>query len=316
MKTYTPAIIGMGSVGSGWATLMLAKGMTVHAFDPAKGSEERSRDLISQAWSSIVQMGLSKAEEPPFQYLKFYKTIANTVQDVDVILENVPETLALKQSVITEIEETAKNDALILSSAGGIMPSSLQDGTQHPQRIAVMHPFNPSHLIPLVEIVPGEKTSDVTIQKTLEFARYLGKQPIVISKEQSGHMVNRLQFALMHEAIRCLTEGVASASDIDAALRYGLAPRWLLMGGLHTLALAGGAGGMAGILDMAGPAIETWWKPLGEVKITKEIKEQLVKAEAELNKDKSFEDWVSWRDSALVNVFDLQSNADREKPKK
>ncbi len=311
---YSPAIIGLGSVGSGWASLMLAKGISIRAFDPGENAEQKTKKLILQSWPAIIQMGLSELKEPPFSLLKFYGNIAETVVEANVILENVPEKLTLKQSIIAAIEEAATREALVLSSSGGLPATSLQEACLHPERVVVMHPFNPSYLIPLVEIVPGKRSSKKAIEQALDFAKYLNKYPIVIQKEQSGHMVNRLQFALMREAIRCLVEGVASASDIDAAVRYGLAPRWLLMGGLHTLALAGGPGGMAGILDMAGPAMEKWWEPLGEVKVSSAVKEELLNAEKELGQETSFENWVAWRNQQLIRVLNLQSEADEVKP--
>ncbi len=310
---YVPAIIGMGSIGSGWATLMLAKGMKIRAFDSGKNAEVISHQHILQSWPAIVEMGLTALKEPPLHHLKFYGSIAETAQEADIILENVPEKLSLKQTIIREIEEAANQEALILSSSGGIPSSALQEGCLYPERVLIVHPFNPSYLIPLVEVVPGKDSSRKAVDAALNFAKYLGKHPITINKEQSGHMVNRLQFALMREAIRCLVEGVASATDIDAAIQYGLAPRWLLMGGLHTVALAGGPGGMAGILDMAGPAMEKWWEPLGDVKVSAEVKEKLVEAEAELSQGASCEDWVVWRDQKLSEVLSLQADAEKNK---
>ncbi len=308
------ATIGMGSVGSGWAALLLAKGVRVHAFDPVEGAEARSRELIRGCWPSLVQLGLTQDVAASFDALSFSDTIEDAVCEADVVVENVPENLALKHDVFAKADAAAPAAALLLSSAGGIPATDIQSVCQHPERVLVMHPFNPSHLIPLVEIVPGKDTSAEAVDRALEFARALGKHPVVVSREQSGHMVNRLQFALVREAVRCVIDGVATPQDIDAAVRFGLAPRWLLMGGLQTVALAGGPGGMRGILDHAGEAIEKWWAPGEELKLTDDVRERLVAAADELADGGGFEEWVSWRDRQLVALLGAQADADLARP--
>ncbi|MEL7027842.1 MAG: 3-hydroxyacyl-CoA dehydrogenase NAD-binding domain-containing protein [Pseudomonadota bacterium] len=310
----TAAVIGMGSVGSGWAALMLAKGLRVRAFDPSPGAAERSKRLIDGAWPSLVQLGLTADATPPFEAVDFCETVDAAVQGVGVVLENVPENLSLKHEILSRTDAAAPPTALILSSAGGIPTSELQSVCTHPERVVVMHPFNPAHLIPLVEIVPGKDTAPEATERAVRFAISLGKHPITLSKETPGHMVNRLQFALVREAIRCVIDGVASPHDIDAAVRFGLAPRWLLMGGLHTVALAGGPGGMRGILDHAGDAMQTWWATEDEFALTEDIKDQLVSAAEELSGGSDFEDWVSWRDSQLVALLGLQKDANLMRP--
>lgn len=308
------AIIGMGSVGSGWAALLLANGAHVKAFDPLDGAMDRSKKLIHGCWPSLVKLGVCDQPAPPFEALSFAETIEDAVREADTVIENVPENLVLKQEVFAKIDGAAPTDALLLSSAGGIPATDIQGVCSHPERVLVMHPFNPSHLIPLVEIVPGEKTAQEAIDRALAFARALGKHPVVVSLEQSGHMVNRLQFALVREAIRCLKDGVATPQDIDAAVRYGLAPRWLLMGGLQTVSLAGGPGGMRGILDHAGGAMEQWWTPSGDVKLTDAVKAELSDAADELADGVGFEDWAAWRDEQLIAVLALQRHADADRP--
>jgi carnitine 3-dehydrogenase len=179
----------------------------------------------------------------------------------------------------------------------------------------VVHPFNPSHLIPLVEIVDGKQTSPEVVAWAMDFVRFLNKEPVHVKLETSGHLTNRLQFALVKEAVACLAEGVASASDIDRAVRYGLAPRWMLMGSLLTLHLAGGKGGMKGILDHAGEAIESWWTPRQVPKLDKELIEMLAQASAEVADQQDVQDWVKWRDEQLVHVLKLQSESKSSQPK-
>ena len=253
------ALIGLGSVGAGLAAKALAKSIRVRALDPGDRARVNALKLIEHSWPSLRKLGLTDASAPDLTNLEFFDTIQEAVSDTKIVIENVPEDLDLKRNVISEIDAAGLSSALILSSAGGIAASEMQIGCNYPERVLVMHPFNPSHLIPLVEIVPGKHTSKDAVQTAQSFARSIGKFPIVLEREMNGHMVNRLQFALVREAIRCMVDGIASAQDIDAAVRYGLAPRWLLMGGLQTVAMAGGPGGMRGILEHAGPAMEKWW---------------------------------------------------------
>lgn len=305
----TIAVLGTGSVGASWTSLFLARGYHVLAHDAAPDAEARARAFVANAWPALRSLGIAHDEQPPLDRLRFVASIAEAARAADLIQENVPEKPELKARVLGEADAAASADKLILSSTGGIPPTTLQALCRHPERVVVMHPFNPAHLMPLVEVVGGEHTANAAIEWTLGFARHLGKQPIRLNVELTGHMTNRLQFALVREAVACLLEGVASARDIDAALRYGLAPRWMLMGSLMTLHLAGGPGGMQGILDHAGKAIEQWWTPRSTPQLTPEVVAQLVAAAREVADGGSIEQWVRWRDAQLVEMINLQTQA-------
>lgn len=308
------AVIGTGAVGASWTALFLAHGMEVFAHDPSTGAEPRARDFITQAWPALVALGRAREEAPPLHRLRFVDTPAEAARAADLVQENTPEQPELKARVLAELDAAASPEKIILSSTGGIPPSQLQAACTHPQRVVVMHPFNPSHLIPLVEVVGGRQTAPEVVQWAMDFARYLGKQPIQLNVEASGHMTNRLQFALVREAVQCLLDGVASASDIDAAVRYGLAPRWTLMGSLMTLHMAGGPGGMQGILDHAGPAIEQWWTPQGQPRLTPAVKARLVAAADEVSAGQASADWVTWRDRSLIELLKLQARSESGAP--
>lgn len=310
----TATLLGMGSVGSGWATLLLAKGIRVRAFDPGEKARATAEKLISGAWPSLVKLKLTGEANPPLDQITFYENLDEAALHSDVVIENAPEKLALKQELLKAVDRVTGPDVPVLSSAGGIAPSSLQSGFVHPRRLAIMHPFNPSHLIPLVEIVGGENTAPETVDWAREFALLLGKKPVVVSGEMPGHMVNRLQFALVREAMSCLVDGLATAEDIDTAVRYGLAPRWLLQGGLQTVAMAGGPGGMGGILNHAGAAMEEWWTPRKHLKLTEDVRKKLAEAAKDLSRGKEFEDWAAWRDAQLVDMFNFQAQADWTRP--
>lgn len=308
------AVLGMGSVGASWAALFLARGLEVVAYDPAPGAEQRARDFISEAWPALVELGRTRELGPDWSRLHFADSPAAAARDAQVIQENIPEKPELKAAVLAEVDAAAGPRKILLSSTGGIPPTRMQAGLRHPERLVVLHPFNPAHLIPLVEVVGGEHTSPEVAQWAMDFARHVGKHPIRLHAEASGHMTNRLQFALVREAVACLVEGVASARDIDAAVRYGLAPRWALMGGLMTLHLAGGPGGMRGILDHAGEAIQQWWKPGPEPHLTPDVIGKLAEAAQEVSAGRPINDWVQWRDRSLVEVLSLQNDMESTEP--
>ncbi len=309
------AVIGTGSVGASWASLFLAKGLAVRAYDPAPGAEARARAFIDQAWPALRALGLADQPVPPQDRLTFVATAAEAARLSDLVQENVYEKMDLKANVLRELGEAAGADRIIISSTGGMPPSQLQAHCPHPERFVVVHPFNPSHLIPLVEVVGGRQTAPAVVDWALDFCRWLGKQPIRLNAEAVGHMTNRLQFALVREAVACLLEGMASAQDIDTAVRHGLAPRWSLMGGLMTLHLAGGPGGMKGILDHAGAAIEQWWTPTEVPSLSDPaVKAHLVQAGTEVAAGQPIADWIRWRDEQLVNVLNLQQRSRGSEP--
>lgn len=312
----TVAVVGTGAVGANWAALFLARGIRVIACDPAPGAESRARDLVYAAWPSLRELGVARTQEAPLDKLRFVATPGEAAKAADLVQENIPEKPELKASVLAQLDAAATADKIILSSTGGIPPTQLQANCKHPERLVVVHPFNPSHLIPLVEVVGGKETAEAVIEWAMDFSRYMGKQPVRVNAEATGHMTNRLQFALVREAVACLMDGVASAKDIDAAVRYGLGPRWAFMGPLHTLHLAGGGGGMKGILDHAGQAIEAWWTPRSQPRLTPEVKEHLVRSAQELSEGETIQAWEAWRDRNLVEVIRLQQASEASEPGK
>lgn len=310
----TIAVIGTGSVGASWASLFLAKGIRVQAYDKHPDAKKNAEEFVKAAWPALHQLGVTELEEPDLSLISFSTTIKEAVKDADIVQENVFEDIGLKRDVLKLIEAGIAEQTLIISSTGGIPPTELQKACSHPERFVVVHPFNPSHLIPLVEVVGGEKTASAVVEWAMTFARYMHKEPVHVKLETSGHLTNRLQFALVKEAIACLIEGVASASDIDRSVRFGLAPRWTLMGSLLTLHLAGGKGGMKGILDHAGHAIETWWTPRVVPKLDDQLIGLLDKISSDVANKQDVQDWIKWRDEQLVNVLKLQAQSQRTEP--
>lgn len=298
----TVGLLGAGSVGRGWAASYLAAGHKVIAFDPNPEAPVIAHAYLTRSWPALKDMGVTTLETPPLSDLKF-ASFDEVVAGADHFHENGPEDLEQKRKLYARIEDLSVDDRMICSSSGGIPPSDLQSGMKRPQRLVVVHPFNPPHLIPLVEIVAGAQTERATIEQAIAIMKAIHKHPIEIKKEMVAYMANRLQFALLREAIFCLQEGVADASAIDDALRYALAPRWAIMGPLRTFALAGGAGGMERTLELFADANQKWWDALGTVRLSADVRKTLIEASAELFQEHSVEEWVHIRDERLPGVI-------------
>lgn len=299
----TVGLAGAGSVGYGWAALMLARGFQVVATDPAEGAEEHLKRAIVERWPALVQMGVAQQDAAPLNALTFVGSLAEMAALSDIVQENAPEAPQIKLAVIEQIDAALPPDRLILSSSGGVPPSQLQANCRVPGRVLLGHPFHPAHIIPLVEVVGGEQTSQAAVDIAMQFYRKLGKKPIQLNREVVGHLSNRLQFALLREASHCLASGVASASDIDAAMRWGLGPRWALMGSLMTFNLAGGEGGLASLLDRFSDDVQSWWDSLAQTRLTPEVRAALVKGAEELALGRPTREWEQWRDDTLLDFF-------------
>jgi carnitine 3-dehydrogenase len=296
----TVGLAGAGAVGYGWASLLLARGYDVVAFDPADGLEERLASAVVERWPALRAMGLA-VDEPPLDRLSCVDSIGEMASKADLVQENGPENPQIKGAILAEIDEVLPADRLILSSSGGVPPSDLENFCRHPHRVLVGHPFHPAHIIPLVEVVGGWATSKESVDLAISFYERLGKKPIRLKREMVGHLANRLQFALLREASYCLAEGVASAADIDGAVRWGLGPRWALMGCLMSWNLAGGEGGLESLFERFAGDVQRWWDALGTTQLTPEVREALVEGARELQGDRTIADWSAWRDTALID---------------
>jgi carnitine 3-dehydrogenase len=296
-------LIGTGSVGCGWAAVYVAQGYDVVATDPAPDAEKRTRAFIADTWDALRKLGLARSERVPDAKLSFAASPGAVAQAVDLVHENAPENLALKQQAYDEVEAAASPTLVIASSTGGIPPTLLQAKMRHPERLVVCHPFNPPHLVPLIEIIGGEKTDPAVVEWALRFFRALGKKPIRVDKEVTAFLTNRLQFALLREAVHCVAEGIASPQAIEDAMRYGLGPRWAVMGALTTFTLAGGTGGMPHVLKIA-PELQKWMDALGTPKLTSPaVQAALIAAADEITHNRPLADWIAWRNGKLVDLL-------------
>jgi carnitine 3-dehydrogenase len=266
------AVVGTGVIGASWTALFLARGLDVVATDPAPGAEERLRADVAAAWSV-----LDVVEGATPERLRFVADAAEAVAGADFVQENGPEREDVKHALYRVLDAATRPDVVIASSSSGLLPSVIARGcAEHPERVVVGHPFNPPHLIPLVEVVPGEKTAEEAVERAMAFYGALGKRPIRLRQEVPGHVANRLQAALWQEAYSLVERGVATVADIDTAIASGPGLRWAVLGPFVNQHLSGGPGGLAHVLEHLGPPTEKWWRDLGQVTHTPELIAKLV----------------------------------------
>ncbi|MFJ7219048.1 3-hydroxyacyl-CoA dehydrogenase NAD-binding domain-containing protein [Amycolatopsis sp. NPDC098790] len=256
----TVAVVGTGVIGVSWAKLFLAHGLDVVATDPAPGAEERLRSALDDT-----------------ERLRFVAEPGEAAAAADFVQENGPEREDVKHTLFAVLDEAARPDVVLASSSSGLLPSAIARGCpRHPERVVVGHPFNPPHLIPLVEVVPGRDTAPGVVDRAVAFYTSVGKRPIRLAREVPGHVANRLQAALWQEAYSLVERGIATVADIDTAIANGPGLRWAVLGPFVNQHLSGGAGGLAHVLAHLGPPTEEWWRDLGRVHLTPELAETLV----------------------------------------
>lgn len=267
------AVIGTGVIGASWAAYFLARGLRVSAWDPAPGARERLREAIDAHWPTLIRIGLTAGASR--DALTFHETLDAALAGADFVQESGPEREDLKQDLFRKMDAALPSSVVIASSSSGLLMSRVQSVCTHPERVVLGHPFNPPHLIPLVEVIGGERSSQAAIDTAMQFYRAIGKRAIHVKKEVKGHIANRLQAALWREAIHLVDTGVASVADIDDAIAYGPGLRWAAFGPFVNLQLSGGAGGIAHMLEHLGPPIESWWADLGEPVLTDDLKARI-----------------------------------------
>ena len=251
------ALLGTGTIGASWATYFLARGFSVTAWDPAPDTAERLRTFIDAAWPAMERLGLANGADPT--RVRVVDEPEQAVESAVFVQENAPEEMGLKRELYGRIDPVLPADAVLASSSSGLLISELQEGFRNGARFVVGHPFNPPHLVPLVEVVGGRDTDPATVDWAVAFYNAHGKRAIRVEREVPGHIANRLQAALLREAFHLFLSGVASAADIDAAVAHGPGLRWAFMGPFLTMHLAGGEGGMRGALNHFGPGLANWW---------------------------------------------------------
>jgi len=296
------AIVGAGTIGASWAALFLAHGLEVVVSDPAGDAEAQTRARVAAAWPVLKELG-RVAEGASSDALRFEPDLAAALADVDFVQENAPEREDFKIDLFARMDAILPPHVIVASSSSGLIMSRLQSRCQHPERFVIGHPFNPPHLIPLVEVVGGDKTSADTIDRSIAFYQAMGKYPIRLNKEVPGHIANRLQAAVWREAIHLAAENVASVADIDAAVSQGPGLRWALFGPHMTFNLGGGAGGLEQFMHhLLGP-VQTWWDDLGAPVVTPELQRKLIEGVNAEAGQRSIADLVQTRDAQLTALI-------------
>ncbi|MBT5779599.1 MAG: 3-hydroxyacyl-CoA dehydrogenase [Rhodospirillaceae bacterium] len=298
------AILGAGTIGASWAAQFLAHGMAVNIWDPAPGFEQRSRAFIAAAWPALKRLGAPDA--PDESRMAFFDDPAEAVRGSQFVQESGPENTAVKIELYSRLDDALPEDVVMASSSSGLMISDLQVGRKGRERYVIGHPFNPPHLVPLVEVVGGRETDDAAVDWALGFYNGCGKKAIRINREVPGHLANRLQAAMWREAVHLVDTGVASVEDVDIAVSYGPGMRWALMGPNLILHLAGGDGGIRHAIEHFGPALESWWADLGkEPKISEETAKKLIDGVMAEAAGRSLEDLTQERDQLLISLLEM-----------
>src|SRR5258707_1238746 len=265
------AIVGTGVIGASWAAQYLARGFDVVATDPAPNAEANLRKYVDEAWEQLEEIGLSTGASR--DRLSFTKDMKQALAQADLVQENGPERPDFKAKFFAEMDEAAPADSIIASSSSGITPSVMQAKCKHPERVLVGHPFNPPHIIPLVEVVGGAKTSPEAIQQAMRFYASIGKKAIHLKKELPGHVANRLQAALYREILYLIQQDVLSVEDVDAAVCYGPGVRWGVMGLNLQWHLGGGVGGIKHFMDHLMDPLQGIIKALGTTNVRAQLKQ-------------------------------------------
>jgi len=295
MSIRRVACVGAGLIGHSWATLFAVKGLSVNLQDLKQEILAEALTKIKSNVDFLAEKDVIRSEEAKeaLRRIKTTTSLSEAVEDADYVQESIFESYEVKTKVFNEMDAEAPPEAILASSSSALLMSEIQEATTKPDRCLIAHPFNPPHLIPLVELVPGNKTSPETIKTTHDFMLKLGKVPVVLKKELLGYIANRLSRRLYEEAVDLVNEGVATVEDVDRALSAGPGIRWAIMGPHLTYHLGGGPRG-----------IEQWFETFGQdfspsaaKKVIEGVKEM------EIVKTKSMEELVRWRDEKLVELL-------------
>jgi carnitine 3-dehydrogenase len=298
------AIVGTGVIGASWAAQYLARSFDVVATDPGPNAEANLRKYVDEAWEQLKVVGLSPGASR--DRLSFTTDMKKALAGADLVQENAPERPDFKMKLFADMDDATPPDSLIASSSSGITPSVMQSKCKRPERVLVGHPFNPPHIIPLVEVVGGAKTSPEAIEQAMAFYASIGKRPIHLRKELPGHVANRLQAALYREMLYLIEQGVLSVEDTDAAVCYGPGLRWGVMGQSLQWHLGGGAGGIKHFMDHLMDPLQGMMKALGTPNITPELKQTVVDGVMREAVGRSVEQLAQEENEVLIGLLKLR----------
>jgi len=304
------AIVGTGVIGASWAALYLARGLNVTATDPAPNAEANLRRYIDAAWKDLTVIGLSPNASR--DHLKFTTDLKQALADADLVQENGPERKDFKIKLFADMDAATPPDSIIASSSSGLTMSVMQSACKHPERCVIGHPFNPPHVVPLVEVVAGEKTSSETVEQAISFYKSIGKKPIHVRKEVVGHVANRLQAALYREIVYLIEQGVLDVADSDAAVCWGPGLRWGVMGPNLLFHLGGGQGGIKHFMEHFTGPLSTWWKDLGTItEFSPQVTNTIIDGVQQEAGSRSVEELEHERDVMLLELLATRAKGEK-----
>ncbi len=303
------ASLGGGVIGASWTALFLAAGASVAVFDPAAGIETRVRRYIENAWPTLEELGLVIGGDP--DAVTFHTDPRAAVEGAAFVQESVPERLEIKHELFAEIESAVDPNAIVASSASGLTLTEMQGGWKRPDRFVLGHPFNPPHLIPLVEVLGNEQTAEGVVSAARRFYESVGKVTIEVTKEVPGHVANRLQAALWREAIHLVLEGVATVEDVDTAVWAGPGLRWAAMGPTMLFHLGAGEGGLTSFCERYSESFNRWWDDLGAPHLDPEVAAELVRQLSNATGEATAEELSVVRDRTITAM--LKAAADHRR---
>src|ERR1700755_2520815 len=303
-------IVGTGVIGASWAALYLARGLNVVATDPAPNAEANLRRYIDAAWKDLTALGISPNGSR--DHLRFTADLKEAVAGADLVQENGPERKDFKIKLFADMDAATPKDSIIASSSSGLTMSVMQSACKYPERCVIGHPFNPPHIVPLVEVVAGAKTSPETVERAISFYTSIGKRAIHVKKEVVGHVANRLQAALYREVVYLIEQGVLDVADSDAAVCWGPGLRWGLMGPNLLFHLGGGQGGIQHFMEQFTGPLATWWKDLGKITdFSPQVQQMLIDGVQNEAGNRSIEELESERDAMLLELLATRAKGEK-----
>jgi carnitine 3-dehydrogenase len=298
------AIVGTGVIGASWAAYYLARGFDVVATDPGPQAEVNLRKYVDDAWPLLTQVGLSP--DASRDRLTFTADMSRALADADWVQENAPERPDFKIKLFAQMDEATPPNSILASSSSGITMDVIQSGCKRPERCVIGHPFNPPHVVPLVEVVGGAKTSEATIERAMAFYADIGKKPVRLHKALPGHVANRFQAALYKEVLYLVQQGVLSVADADVAVCYGPGIRWGVMGPSLQWHVGGGQGGIKHFMEHLMDPLAGMMKTLGTPEITPQLKQTVVDAVLKEAGGRSVEELARQENSVLTGLLKLR----------
>jgi ketoreductase RED1 len=302
----TVAVIGAGTIGLSWAALFAAHGHTVRVQDPRPGIGPEVESAVRHL--TRLQPATGEAADL-LSRIEVVDDVETAVAGADVVQENAPERLPLKQELFARIEAAVGERALIASSTSALMPSDLAREMRTPERLVVGHPFNPPEVLPLVEVVPGERTAPWAVEAAVAFYRSVGKKPVVLHREINGFVANRLQSTLFRECVWLVTQGVVSAAELDEIVTESIGPRWATAGPFESFHLGGGPGGMRHFLEHLGPGMARRWKIVEQPELDEATVELVSSQVEERFAGRTYEQLTEDRDRAQLAVIRARDEA-------